>query len=324
VLVIMDKEKKHWYKGKDIATVLEYKDTRSAIINNVNTEYKKSYADMGLNDFTPLKIDPQTIFIDNRGLFQLVSRSKKKEAMKLWKMITQEILPKLFVTGTYTLPPTQSDIERLNKSFYDDNQLSDLQGNPLVYLAYVGIHNGQYKLKWGLSVDFTRRDLKEHRKLFEVFNVVGIWKTLSCKMVEDAIKKNFISKNMVTPLVIDKLTKKGITKSTQTEIITLDEINNLDYCLDMIESVVKNTMWPQELGYIEKIKKLQKKHKYGILELKHKHLKKNHTQLRKTHEQSQETHEQLQKTHKQLQKNHAQLQEKYELLKTNYIRLVEF
>ena len=74
-----------------------------------------------------LKIDSQTIFIESAGFWQLVSRSKKPSAKELWRKITHDILPTLFTKGTYTLPPNEVDIAQLNKNFYDDHYISNLQ-----------------------------------------------------------------------------------------------------------------------------------------------------------------------------------------------------
>lgn len=221
VLVILDENKNAWYKGRDIATILEYTKTANAISYHVSKEYKKSLADIGFHNLGPIKTDPQTIFVDNTGLFQLISKSKKPEAVKLWQFITREVLPTLFTTGTYTLPAKESDIIRLNKSFYDDNMLSDYENNPVVYFAYIDEYNDKHKMKWGFSKNFVRRDLDEHRKDFKIFNVMGIWKSLAYQTVEDK-----------------KIKGKTIT-TTKKEIITLDEVNNLDYCLNMIDNLVK-------------------------------------------------------------------------------------
>mgnify|MGYP007087623073 CR=1 FL=1 len=115
---------------------------------------------MGVNPSTPLKIDPQTMFINDCGLFQLVSKSNKKEAINLWRQITKEILPELFATGTYTMPITESDITKLTKNFYNDNILSEYDNQNVIYLAYVGKHevvvNGTKKidhvLKFGKTI----------------------------------------------------------------------------------------------------------------------------------------------------------------------------
>jgi len=67
----------------------------------------------------------------------------------------------------------------------------------------------------------------------------------------------------------------------------LNEINNLDYCLNMIENVVKTTILPQEEEYIDKIKTLtlekeliEIKHQKNILEEKNKHLEEMNKQLK--------------------------------------------
>lgn len=272
VFVICDKNGEYWYKGKDIASLLEYKNTKAAIINNVTDKYKKSYADIGVSRNDPIKIDPQTIFIDDCGLFQLVSRSKKKEAVVLWRKITKEILPTLFKTGTYTLPITQTDIDRLNKSFYTDNFLSDFDNKPVIYFAYIGKHkvkiNGvtreEHILKFGVTRKMSRRDLEEHRKFYETFNVLGIWETLSNFEVEEQLKKNFESNGMLVDVQIKGKNKKK--EENRREHIVINEIKNLDYCLNMIENVVKNTVNPLEQQLQQKIKELEQENKMIIQE----------------------------------------------------------
>jgi len=191
VLVILDKNKKPWYKAKDICVILEYVKHRNAISNNVSEKYKKSYANMEPVGKHPLKIDPQTIFINNSGLFQLISRSRKKQSVKLWEFITEEVLPELFTKGTYSLPAKETDINSLNKSFYDDNKLSNYKNKLAVYLAYIGKYKGKHVLKFGKSNDFVKRDLEQHRKMYKKFNVIRIWETLANDLVEENIKTNF-------------------------------------------------------------------------------------------------------------------------------------
>jgi len=105
----------------------------------------------------PLKIDPQTIFISQAGVLQLVLRSKKPEAEAFGDWLTEKVIPSLMENGTYTMPPKELEIIRLNKSFYDDNMLSDYENNPVVYVAYIGKYKGEHKIKWGSSKNFVRR-----------------------------------------------------------------------------------------------------------------------------------------------------------------------
>ena len=215
-----------------------------------------------------LKLDEKSVFIDDSGLFQLVSRSKKPEAVKLWRQITKEILPTLFRTGHYEMPMTDKDADRLNKSFYDDNMLSEYMENPCVYLAYVGKHNvtinGVKKLvgviKYGNTVNIADRDLKQHRKKYDTFNVLGIWKTLAHIAVEKKIQYNFESLNMIIKL--------KIKDSNKREHIVLTQQHDLDYCLNMIQNVINETILPQENEYKNQIKDLE--HKVDLLTHKNK------------------------------------------------------
>lgn len=273
IVIITDKTMKIWCKGKDVAITLGYSRTKLAISKNVSEKYRKSFADIGGHCNDPLvKIDPQTIFIDQTGVLQLVMKSRKPECEKFAEWLSEEVIPSLMNTGRYVMPALQSDIERIKKSFYDDNMLSNFENNPVVYLIYIGEYDGKQKLKWGLSTNFVKRDIDQHRKCFKIFNVIGIWKTMAYKSVEDKMKINFLSKGMVTPLKIKTVQKKSgktITKP-QVEIITLDEVNNLDYCISMIENLVKTTTLPQEQEYIDKIKSLKISYRYKLLEVKYK------------------------------------------------------
>ena len=273
VIVIMDKDKNYWYRSKDICDILEYGNARDAMKRYVSNEYKKSYADISVGNPDALKIHPQTIFIDESGFFQLVSRSKKPEAIKLWQKITKEILPTLFTTGTYTLPPKQIDIDRLMKSFYDDNILSQFDNKQVVYLAYVGKHiviihgisKEYHVIKFGITRKIAERDLDQHRKYYKVFNVLGIWETLANAEVEDKLKTNFASKCMLIDLKIKGLNKTK--EDNKREHAIINEVNGLDYCLNMIANVVEDTLNPLEVKYQQEIKDL--KHKNEILETKY-------------------------------------------------------
>jgi len=141
------------------------------------------------------------------------------------------------------MPSKESDIEKLNKSFYEDHILSNYDNRPVIYFAYVGKHiviiNGIKKeedvIKFGETRKMSQRDLDEHRKFYNKFNVLGIWETLANVEVETQLKKNFKSMNMLVNL---KITEKNKTKEeNRTEHNVLNEIHDLDYCLNMINTL---------------------------------------------------------------------------------------
>lgn len=293
ILVILDgKERKPWYKGGDICAILGYVKARNAIGAHVVNKYKKPYSDF--KKIPGLRIDSKTIFISDTGLMQLLSQSQQEEAIILWEFITETILPELFSTGRYFLPAKPTDIERLTKSFYDDNMLSTYKDKLAIYLAYIGEYNGVHILKFGKSNDFVRRDLKEHRVMYKKFNVIKIWETMSNDLVEENIKYNFASKDMLTSLTKKEL---GINckEKTKRELVRLTEVNDLDYCLVMIDNVVKTTVIPQEQEYKAKIEQMETAKNASKLEYENTHLK--------------ETIERLEKMNKRLEKMNDQQDE---------------
>jgi len=228
--VITDEDKKIWFKCKDIAIILGYANTRNPMGKNVDPKYKKTYGNIikkklnrrrstkYLRTKVPIKIpiktrstkkhdnssppenaqkheDYQTMFIDHAGLIEFLkgkANIKNPAAKKLCEYISNEILPELLKRETYTVSTTESEIQKLNKSFYDDNMLSDYDDKSVIYLAYIGKHKGKHVLKFGLSDNFARRDIKEHRKTYKIFNVIKIWETAAQKKVETKIKENFL------------------------------------------------------------------------------------------------------------------------------------
>lgn len=284
IVIVVDKNMKVWCRGKDVATALGYSRTTTAIATNVSKKYKIALAAVCQRAGTQLKIDPKTIFIDQTGILQLIVKSRKPECEKFSEWLTEEVIPSIMKTGKYEMPITETDIGKLNKNFYDDNMLSKFIGNPCVYLAYIGKHtvmiNGEPKeehiIKFGETRKMEKRDLKQHRKFYKKFNILGIWKTLANIEVETQIKNNFQSLGMAVDLKI-----KGMNKSKEEnkrEHIILTENHDLDYCLAMIENVVKDTSLPQENEYKNKIKDLE--HKNELLTEKNNHLKESNQQLK--------------------------------------------
>ena len=80
-----------WFKAKDCALALEYIATKQAIRKNVKDKHKTNFDILNKNSTgvtqTPvdildkdLPIRPQTVYINEAGLFSLILMSKQKEA----------------------------------------------------------------------------------------------------------------------------------------------------------------------------------------------------------------------------------------------------
>lgn len=268
VLVLIDKNNDYWYKAKDIATILAYTNTAGAIKRHVSKEYRKSFACIGCRDSTPLKIDPQTTFVDDSGLIQLVSRSPKPEAMKLWRKITKEILPTLFATGSYSLPLSKNEEEELNKNFYDDNTIMSYKDRNAIYLAYIGKYKGIHILKFGKTKDFINIREKQHVKTYKLFNVLKIWETLACDHAEDNIKTEFRNTKLLVKINSKNL-NMNCPERINSELVRINEVKNLQYVINKIDHIINTTILPKEQKYIDTIKDLT--HQAELTEIKLQH-----------------------------------------------------
>ena len=87
-----------WMVGKDVATILGYKDTSDALKKHVDEEDKLSrrFADSGQNR--------EMYIINESGLYALVFGSKLPTAKKFKHWVTSEGLPAIRKTGSYGKP----------------------------------------------------------------------------------------------------------------------------------------------------------------------------------------------------------------------------
>ena len=87
-----------WFVGKDVATILGYKDTSDALKKHIDIEDKLSrrIADSGQNR--------EMYVINESGLYSLVLSSKLPSAKKFKHWVTSKILPSLRKYGAYFTP----------------------------------------------------------------------------------------------------------------------------------------------------------------------------------------------------------------------------
>ena len=93
----LDSKQNIWFRGKDVALALGYKDTDQAIRSHVDTEDKNTY---------PVKMTGQVrnvTFISEPGLYSLIFNSKLElaKAFKRWVFI--EVLPSIRESGQYKM-----------------------------------------------------------------------------------------------------------------------------------------------------------------------------------------------------------------------------
>ena len=120
----VDKKNEIWFRGKEIASILKYKNTRKAIRDHVHKDDKKSMdfkikLKSRCNEKLPLAESPETrcnekfrraeslektfkcVFINESGFYSLIFSSKQPEAREFRHWVTNEVLPSIRKKGYY-------------------------------------------------------------------------------------------------------------------------------------------------------------------------------------------------------------------------------
>ncbi|ANB50165.1 putative Bro-N domain-containing protein [Powai lake megavirus] len=232
-----DGEWEVWIKGSEVAKFLGYIDDKQAVRDHVDDANKLSFKQLTelfpmVFETIPKNIDKKTIFINLSGFFNLIHCSKKPLAKKIKSWIDDEVLPSLIKYGTYTMQPKKINVQ----IFYDDNAISDFFNKNAIYIAYIGMYNGEHLFKFGLTKNIFNRDYKQHRKSFEKFKVVFIGETDNCENVESLFKQE---------LRVRYLERQCVIKNkSQTELFTVTTKYTHQYFIDLMKKLIVDHKLP--------------------------------------------------------------------------------
>jgi prophage antirepressor-like protein len=102
----IETDKGVYFVGKDVAQALGYKNSRQAILHNVDEKDRGVYS-----VDTPSGVQ-QMSAINESGLYALILGSRKREAVEFKHWVTSEVLPSIYRTGSYSMTSeNQSDVK---------------------------------------------------------------------------------------------------------------------------------------------------------------------------------------------------------------------
>lgn len=100
--VVIDRNGLAWFAAKSVAEALGYSDERQALRIHVEKSEKGSIKNLNVDYDTSL-IHPNTIFMNEYGLYSLVMGSRKDGAKEFTKWIRYEVLPSIRKYGFYKI-----------------------------------------------------------------------------------------------------------------------------------------------------------------------------------------------------------------------------
>ncbi|AJK91713.1 bro [Spodoptera frugiperda granulovirus] len=89
------------YSGKDVAKILSYVNTNDALIKHVLPQWKKTWEKLERRYITlqrvivPFNWQPHKVFITEAGVYALIVRSKRPEAIKFKQWLFEKVIPEL-------------------------------------------------------------------------------------------------------------------------------------------------------------------------------------------------------------------------------------
>ena len=128
VMIIFDGDGNIWFGLRDVMKMLGYVDILN-IVNNmkINDDYRKKFIDLKgvLLTTPPCNFQKNTNFVNEFGLYEILTKSKKPIAKLFLNKYLTEIMPKIRKTGNYISNETDSKkIKELNNKL--DNYKTEL------------------------------------------------------------------------------------------------------------------------------------------------------------------------------------------------------
>jgi len=104
--VIIDKDNKLWFKANELINALGYLDTKD-VKKHISEDNKIHLRDINYDD--RIKGHPQTLYVNEGGMYNLILSSKLLKAKRFNNWVTNEVLPSIRKFGFYKLKKEKDD-----------------------------------------------------------------------------------------------------------------------------------------------------------------------------------------------------------------------
>ena len=232
-----------WFKGIDIARLLDYDLSNIHRIYAKISEENKMFFDTVNNDGVENQINQhKAIFINLAGMFTMVMKSTKSEAEQFQSWVCNEVLPSINRFGSYS-------IEKKYGCFYDDHDLYEYDGCNVCYMAYIGVHDGIPLFKYGITFDYYGREYQEHRKTFDTFQLLYLRLTDNNHAIEGLFTNECKIKNIHV--------EKEFKGKNRKELFTINESHSLERMKMIMDKLIEQNPTKEHEKYKREIQRLQ-------------------------------------------------------------------
>ena len=162
IIVIIDNDKIIWFNAKQICISLKYKELKKTISNNIDKEDKIQLKNINIS--FKLQQQPDSIYINESGLYTLLIKSRNKKSKKFVKWLTSDVLPNLRRDKIFSsdeditkLLKKINDLEAKNKLLHNDLKLEKFPDGGIVYVIEESDIDGETYYRIGKTDNMNKR-----------------------------------------------------------------------------------------------------------------------------------------------------------------------
>ena len=192
---IIDINNIFWFKFISISKILEYKSTKDVLRDHINKEHKIQLKNIKrLVKDKIKKTQPDTVYINENGLYTLLIKSRMKKALEFQLWLVNTALPKLREFGKYEFDKkTKIKLDNLNKKIKllkESNKKlkTNMTKNkyPQGYHFYIIKDDNMYKI--GYTKDLNKRLSVYNTGKANISEYAYFKKTDCAKEIEECMK----------------------------------------------------------------------------------------------------------------------------------------
>ena len=162
IIIIIDDNNIIWFNAKQLCISLKYKQAKQAIINNVHQTDKIQLKNMNIG--FEIQQQPDSIYINESGLYSLLISSKTNKSKKFIKWLTSDVLPSLRKQNLFSkdkditkLLKKINELETKNKLLQNDLKLEKFPEGAMVYVIEEIDTDGEIYYKIGKTDNMNKR-----------------------------------------------------------------------------------------------------------------------------------------------------------------------
>ena len=162
IIIIVDNDYEIWFNAKQICLSLKYSELKKAIANNVDKEDKIQLKNININ--FEIKQQPDSIYINETGLYSLLFASRTTKAKKFMKWVKKEVLPSMRQSDFFStdlqitkLQKKINELETKNKLLQNDLKVEKFPEGAMVYITEDRDIDNEIYYKLGKTDDMNKR-----------------------------------------------------------------------------------------------------------------------------------------------------------------------